>query len=143
MALATSVVLGQSDRWYPSRWGADDQRGAANRLTSAKVLEAKDLIKQGTVYQLGHVYESGMPMFGTRHYSLRIPQAFAMPGRNQAVYHDEIIRSSAASSDKSVLNSTASVISASAICSTTAIDDPSLRKPKGSCVSESKTSARS
>jgi kynurenine formamidase len=91
IALATSVVLGQSDRWYPSRWGADDQRGAANRLTPAKVLEAKDLIKQGTVYQLGHVYESGMPMFGTRHYSLRIPQAFAMPGRNQAVYHDEII----------------------------------------------------
>jgi kynurenine formamidase len=91
MALATSVVLGQSDRWYPSRWGADDQRGAANRLTPAKVLEAKDLIKQGIVYQLGHVYESGMPMFGTRHYSLRIPQAFAMPGRNQAVYHDEII----------------------------------------------------
>jgi kynurenine formamidase len=91
MALATSVVLGQSDRWYPSRWGADDQRGAANRLTPAKVLEAKDLIKQGTVYQLGHVYESGMPMFGTRHYSLRIPQAFAMPGRNQAVYHDELI----------------------------------------------------
>jgi kynurenine formamidase len=91
MALATSVVLGQSDRWYPSRWGADDQRGAANRLTPAKVLEAKDLIKQGMVYQLGHVYESGMPMFGTRHYSLRIPQAFAMPGRNQAVYHDEII----------------------------------------------------
>ena len=91
MALATPVVLGQSDRWYPSRWGADDQRGAANRLTPAKVLEAKDLIKQGTVYQLGHVYESGMPMFGTRHYSLRIPQAFAMPGRNQAVYHDEVI----------------------------------------------------
>jgi kynurenine formamidase len=91
MALATAVVLGQSDRWYPSRWGADDQRGAANRLTPAKVLEAKDLIKQGIVYQLGHVYESGMPMFGTRHYSLRIPQAFSMPGRNQAVYHDEII----------------------------------------------------
>ena len=22
---------------YPSRWGADDQRGAANRITAAKV----------------------------------------------------------------------------------------------------------
>jgi kynurenine formamidase len=91
MSLAAAVVRGQSDRWYPSRWGADDQRGAANRLTAAKVLEAKDVIKNGTVYQLGRVYEPGMPMFGTRHYSLRIPQAFAMPGRNQAVYHDEII----------------------------------------------------
>lgn len=89
--LACSSALGQTDRWYPSRWGADDQRGAANRLTPAKVLEAKNLITRGTVYQLGHVYEPGMPMFGTRHYSLRIPQVFAMPGKNQAVYHDEII----------------------------------------------------
>jgi kynurenine formamidase len=89
--LAYSSVMGQTDRWYPSRWGAEDQRGAANRLTAARVLEAKNLITKGAVYQLGHVYEPGMPMFGTRHYSLRIPQAFRMPGRNEAVYHDEII----------------------------------------------------
>lgn len=89
--LACSSARGQSDRWYPSRWGADDQRGAANRLTPDKVIEARSLITKGRVYQLGHVYEPGMPMFGTRHYSLRIPQAFRMPGRNEAVYHDEII----------------------------------------------------
>jgi len=89
--LACSSALGQTDRWYPSRWGADDQRGAANRLTPAKVLEAKNAITKGVVYQLGHVYENGMPMYGTRHYSLRIPQAFKMPGKNEAVYHDELI----------------------------------------------------
>ena len=89
--LACSSALGQTDRWYPSRWGADDQRGAANRLTPAKVLEAKNAITKGVVYQLGHVYEPGMPMSGTRHYTLRIPQAFKMPGKNEAVYHDEII----------------------------------------------------
>jgi len=89
--LACSSALGQTDRWYPSRWGADDQRGAANRLTPAKVLEAKNVITKGNVYQLGHVYEPGMPMYGTRHYSLRIPQAFKMPGKNEAVYHDEVI----------------------------------------------------
>jgi kynurenine formamidase len=88
---AATVARGQSDRWYPSRWGAADQRGAANRITPAKVLEAKNAIQKGTIYQLGHVYEAGMPMFGTRHYSIRIPQAFTMPGRNQPVYHDEII----------------------------------------------------
>jgi kynurenine formamidase len=63
------------DKWYPSRWGAEDQRGAANRITPAKVLEAKNLITRGQTYQLGHVYEAAMPLFGTRHYSLRIPES--------------------------------------------------------------------
>lgn len=91
LLVASSVTIGQTDRWYPSRWGADDQRGAANRITPAKVLEAKDLIRAGVIYQLGHVYESGMPLVGTRHYSLRIPQAFKPEGSNQPVYHDEIV----------------------------------------------------
>jgi kynurenine formamidase len=86
-----SVTLGQSDRWYPSRWGADDQRGAANRITAAKVLEAKALITRGTVYQLGRVYEAGMPLPATRHFSLHIPQAYVISSKNQAVYHDEVI----------------------------------------------------
>jgi kynurenine formamidase len=89
--VSSGIALGQADRWYPSRWGADDQRGAANRLTPEKVLEAKAAITKGVVYQLGRVYEPGMPMFGSRHYSLRIPQAFTMPGTNEGVYHDEIV----------------------------------------------------
>ena len=79
------------ENWYPSQWGADDQRGAANRITPAKVLEAKNLIVRGQTYQMGRVYESGMPMFGTRHYSLRIPKVFGPNGTNEAYYHDEII----------------------------------------------------
>ena len=91
LAAAGAVASAQTDRWYPSRWGADDQRGAANRITSAKVLEAKDLINKGVVYQLGRVYEAGMPLFGGRHFSLRIPQTFGPQGNNQFTYHDEIV----------------------------------------------------
>ena len=91
LVLERTVVRGQTDRWYPSRWGANDQRGAANRITPAKILEAKSLITRGTIYQLGRLYEAGMPMFGTRHYSLRIPQAFKIPGSNQPIYHDELV----------------------------------------------------
>jgi kynurenine formamidase len=81
----------QPDNWYPSRWGAADQRGAANRITPAKVLEAKDLITRGAVYQLGRVYEAGMPVFGTRHFSLRIPQVFGPLGSNRTTYYDEVV----------------------------------------------------
>jgi hypothetical protein len=91
VVVAAGVARGQSAGWPPSRWGADDQRGAANRITPAKVLEAKTLITRGTIYQLGRVYEAAMPMFGTRHYSLRIPQAIGPMGTNQTVYHDELV----------------------------------------------------
>lgn len=87
----TDFAGAQAANWYPSRWGAADQRGAANRITPAKVLEARNLISKGTVYQLGRTYEAGMPMFGTRHYSLRIPGVFGPTGNNLATYHDEII----------------------------------------------------
>jgi kynurenine formamidase len=91
VATAAGVTFGQPNNWYPSRWGAADQRGAANRITPAKVLEAKNLIMTGTVYQLGHVYEAAMPLFGTRHFSLKIPQTFGPLGTNRTMYHDEIV----------------------------------------------------
>ena len=91
VAMTATVTWGQADRWYPSRWGAEDQRGAANRITPAKVIQARDLIRQGRVYQLGRVYEAGMPLPATRHYSLHIPQAYVASGSNQGVYHDEVV----------------------------------------------------
>ena len=86
-----SAAFGQADDWYPSPWGPADQRGAANRVTAEKVLEAKSLMTRGTVYQLGRAYEAAMPLFGTRHYSLRIPQTYGPLGTNETMYHDEIV----------------------------------------------------
>lgn len=79
-------------RWWPSEWGPQDQRGAANRLTPEKVLEASKLIQSGKVYSLGRVYEHGMPMFGKRHFSLTIPGSPTHPpsGKNEAVFFDEL-----------------------------------------------------
>jgi len=88
---AAGVALGQAANWYPSQWGPADQRGAANRITAQKVLEAKSLMTRGTVYQLGHIYESSMPLFGTRHFSLKIPQTYGPLGSNRTMYHDEIV----------------------------------------------------
>jgi len=79
-------------RWWPSEFGAEDERGAANRLTPDKVLEARELIRTGEVYQLGRVYEHGMPLPGNRHFSLTIPGAPTGPptGDNRIVSNDEM-----------------------------------------------------
>jgi kynurenine formamidase len=79
-------------KWWPSEWGADDQRGAANRITTEKVLEANRLIKAGKIYQLGRVYERGMPLPGGRTFNLTIPGSPTRPptGKNQIVSFDEM-----------------------------------------------------
>jgi kynurenine formamidase len=59
--------------WWPSPWGPADERGANNRMTPAKALEAARLIKTGRTYQLGMILESGIPLFGSRHVSVTIP----------------------------------------------------------------------
>ncbi len=89
-AVGTAAYAQPAD-WYPSPWGPADQRGAANRITPEKVLEAKTLITRGTVYQLGHVYESTMPLFGTRHFSSADSSDVRAARLEQLMFHDEIM----------------------------------------------------
>jgi kynurenine formamidase len=92
MATSSSDDTPIGPKWWPSQWGPDDQRGAANRLTSQKVLDANKLIRTGKVYSLGRVYEHGMPLPGKRHFSLTIPGSPTMKpeGKNMMVSHDEM-----------------------------------------------------
>jgi kynurenine formamidase len=83
-----------SDRpWWPSRWGKDDEAGSTNWITPARVLEAAKLIKTGKIYKMGRVYEQGMPLFGVRAFSLRIPgtPTGGPFGANKLIYHDEFL----------------------------------------------------
>lgn len=95
-ALVAVLTVGspaQEGKWYPSEWGQDDQRGAANRITPAKVLEGASLIRTGKIYQLGRLYEHGMPMPGQRHFKLTIPGSptGGPDGENGIISHDEMI----------------------------------------------------
>ena len=82
-------------KWWPSKWGAQDESGASNLMTPAKVLETVRLIKTGKIYEMGRVYEAGIPAFGTRVFVLRIPgtPSGGPFGKNQLVYHDEFVAS--------------------------------------------------
>ena len=88
-----SAPTPMGDKWWPSEWGPNDQRGAVNRITPQKTLEAAQLIQSGKIYQLGRLYEHGMPIPGKRHYSITIPGLPTGPpvGTNQMVSNDELV----------------------------------------------------
>jgi kynurenine formamidase len=80
-------------KWWPSKWGAEDQAGATNHITPAKVLETMKWVKDGKIYKIGRDYEAGMPLFGARVFALRMPGApTGGPfGDNRVVYNDEFL----------------------------------------------------
>src|SRR5688572_25988736 len=91
VALASAALLAavpfaaaqtrQQGPWWPNaQWGADDQAGASNWITETKILRAMQSVKTGKTYELGHVYERGMPLYGPRTYSLVIPAPFPPSG---------------------------------------------------------------
>ena len=77
-------VTAVAESCQPSPWGADDQIGAANRLTPAGVLAAAQLIKQGETHPLGIVIEPGMPAFPPRYTQLQVVQPSQQFGKNGA-----------------------------------------------------------
>jgi kynurenine formamidase len=75
----------------PSKWGSDDERGAANLLTPAKVVEATKLIKEGKIYELGRVLEIGIPTFGIRRFGIYTARTTHIRGRNDNRSNEELV----------------------------------------------------
>lgn len=85
-------ILGEP--WYPSRWGADDQRGNGNLMTPAKVIEATRLIKTGEIVSLGMPVEATMPLAPGRMFAMRMPggpTGGPYGGRSRTIWNDEYI----------------------------------------------------
>ncbi len=49
------------EKWYPSKWGKEDQLGTLNLLGPEKILEAASLIRKGKAYNLSHTLKNGIP----------------------------------------------------------------------------------
>jgi len=81
--LLTPPAIGQTrdqGPWWPHAvWGPEDQAGASNWITPEKILEAVSLVKTGKVYEMGNVYERGMPLLGQRTFAM-----FLVPGTPSA-----------------------------------------------------------
>jgi kynurenine formamidase len=77
--------------WWPHPlWGAADQAGGSNWITPAKILESLKLVKTGKTYELGQIYERGMPLFGQRTFAIFASQS-GPSGKNNLMGHDDFL----------------------------------------------------
>lgn len=85
----------ETEKWYPSAYGALDEIGAANLLTPQVILDAVKLVKQGKAISLAVPLDKDFPAF--RHRSFRLyniqpgQQAGLSSGENKFTFNDELI----------------------------------------------------
>lgn len=95
LTLAASAAAAQPGHWHPSKWGANDEIGAANYLTPARAIAAAGLVKTGKVYSLGIEVTPDTPAFPPRGCKLYIVQpgqhAGATLGPTKTSYNDDIL----------------------------------------------------
>ena len=91
-ALATGPALAHD--WTKSKWGPDDEIGAANLITPQSVLEAAKLVKTGKTYNLGIIVDPTVPAFAPRTMSITVLQPNQISskglGDNAMTYNDDI-----------------------------------------------------
>src|SRR5437773_9829071 len=100
-ALGLSTAAAQGPSWRPpsesqrcpSKWGAGDERGAANHMKPQTVLNATKLIKTGEVIELGHVLNAEMPLSPARTFNMQVKRTSAAVGTNKRAGNEEIITS--------------------------------------------------
>jgi kynurenine formamidase len=75
----------------PSKWGANDQRGAGNHMKPETVLRAARLIKTGELFELGRVLSESMPMPAGRRFEILTKRTRNDPGRNKRASNEELV----------------------------------------------------
>ena len=93
----TTVTTDVATAWWPSRFGADDEIGMLNLVDEAKRLQALSLVREGRVFDLGHVLDEQAPVFPGRYFRQTLVTTAhhaneAMPvGENRVNWVTEIV----------------------------------------------------
>src|SRR5258708_4353786 len=75
----------------PSKWGAGDERGAANHMKPQTVLNAAKLIKTGEVIELSHPLNAQMPLAAGRVYDMQVKRTAVSDLANKRNGNEELI----------------------------------------------------
>jgi kynurenine formamidase len=94
-AFALPAAAQDAQSWCKSKYGPNDEIGAANLLSAAAVLDASKLIKTGKTYALGGETNSKSPAYPPRTFNVTIvqpgQQGGATLGPTKTTYNDDII----------------------------------------------------
>ena len=95
VALLGSVGTANAQDWTKSKWGPDDEIGAANYLKPELVLKAAQLVKTGKTYALGIPVDSKTPAYPPRTFKVTIVQpgqaGISGLGPTKTTYNDDIL----------------------------------------------------
>jgi len=95
VALLGTVGTANAQDWTKSKWGPNDEIGAANYMTPELVVKAAGLIKTGKTYALGIPVDSTTPAYPPRGFKITVvqPGQAGSPGLgpSKTTYNDDII----------------------------------------------------
>ena len=92
---ATSDLPDAEARWWPSRYGAEDQLGSLNEISPLNIVAAARLVRQGRVFDLGRTLHADVPRFPGRFWQQTIVSTAHMReqprGKNQVNWLIELV----------------------------------------------------
>ena len=98
-SIAFSIGAASAAECKHSKWGKDDEIGAANYVTPQQILAATKLVIKGESHPLGIEIFPGMPAFPPRYTQLQVVQPGQQWGNDLAknfgwpiVYNDDLIQ---------------------------------------------------
>ena len=74
VAFLSAAGTASAQDWTKSKWGPNDEIGAANYMTPELVVKAAGLIKTGKTYALGIPVDSKTPAYPPRTFKITIVQ---------------------------------------------------------------------
>ena len=95
VALLGTVGTASAQDWTKSKWGPNDEIGAANYMTPELVVKAASLVKTGKTYALGIPVDTTTPAYPPRAFKITVvqPGQAGIPGLgpSKTTYNDDII----------------------------------------------------
>lgn len=94
-AAALAAPAWSDEGWHPSKYGAEDTKGAMNNLSPEATVSAAKLVKTGKVYALGVVTGPDTPAWPGRSYSVAVmgidDGGGAGLGKDKVTGHDDVL----------------------------------------------------